>query len=59
VCVETDYGTLFADVIHTVGPQGEKPDKLESCYKKSLELLTANKLRTVVRFFYVSGLTNK
>ncbi|GFG38507.1 hypothetical protein Cfor_05941 [Coptotermes formosanus] len=34
-------------VIHTVGPQGEKPDKLESCYKKSLELLTANKLRTV------------
>lgn len=34
-------------VIHTVGPQGEKPGKLESCYRTSLEILIANKLRTV------------
>jgi len=34
-------------VIHTVGPRGEKPVKLESCYKASLELLIKNKLRTV------------
>lgn len=34
-------------VIHTVGPQGEKPDKLESCYSTSLQLLISEKLRTV------------
>ncbi|XP_065205545.1 macro domain-containing protein CT2219-like [Planococcus citri] len=34
-------------VIHTVGPRGEKPDLLESCYKKSLTVLEENDLRTV------------
>lgn len=34
-------------VIHTVGPQGEKPEKLESCYRTCLQVLTANKLRSV------------
>jgi len=34
-------------VIHTVGPQGEKPDKLESCYRTCLQLLISNNLRTV------------
>jgi hypothetical protein len=41
--------TSFPDVIHTVGPQGEKPEKLESCYRTCLQVLTANKLRSVVR----------
>jgi len=34
-------------VIHTVGPRGEKPEKLESCYRTCLELLIKDKLRTV------------
>jgi len=34
-------------VIHTVGPQGVKPDKLHSCYSKSLNLLTEHNLRTI------------
>jgi hypothetical protein len=50
MCVETECVTSFADVIHTVGPQGEKPDKLESCYRTSLEMLIASKLRSVVRY---------
>lgn len=35
------------DVIHTVGPQGEKPDKLRECYKNSLLLAKENNLRTI------------
>lgn len=34
-------------VIHTVGPQGEKPDKLKDCYKHSLKLMKENNLRTI------------
>jgi O-acetyl-ADP-ribose deacetylase (regulator of RNase III) len=34
-------------VIHTVGPQGEKPDKLFQCYSNSLTLMLDNKLRTI------------
>ncbi|XP_005105996.1 ADP-ribose glycohydrolase MACROD2 [Aplysia californica] len=34
-------------VLHTVGPRGEKPDVLRSCYKNSLKLLKENKLRSV------------
>uniref|UniRef100_A0A1B6CKU7 Macro domain-containing protein n=1 Tax=Clastoptera arizonana TaxID=38151 RepID=A0A1B6CKU7_9HEMI len=34
-------------IIHTVGPRGEKPGLLESCYNKSLEVLIQNNLRTV------------
>jgi len=49
---ETDFVTLFADVIHTVGPQGENRDKLESCYTTSLRLLISAKLRTVVRYYF-------
>merc|ERR1712062_244235 len=33
--------------IHTVGPRGIKPQKLQSCYKTSLDLLTKNNLRTI------------
>lgn len=34
-------------VIHTVGPMGEKPDLLYSCYKNSLDLMKKNELTTV------------
>lgn len=34
-------------VIHTVGPRGEKPDKLRDCYKNSLRLAKENGLRSV------------
>ena len=50
--IEGDFVTVCADVIHTVGPQGERPNKLESCYRTSLELLIAEKLRTVVRYYF-------
>lgn len=38
---------LFLDVIHTVGPQGEKTDLLKNCYKNSLKLMLDNKLRSI------------
>ncbi|KAG4080611.1 hypothetical protein HA402_006212 [Bradysia odoriphaga] len=34
-------------IIHSVGPIGEKPDLLHSCYEKSLDLLKENKLTTI------------
>ena len=34
-------------IIHTVGPVGEKPDLLQSCYENSLSLAKQNKLRTI------------
>nr|CAD7262974.1 unnamed protein product [Timema shepardi] len=34
-------------IIHTVGPQGEYPDQLESCYKTCLDLLVKEKLRSI------------
>lgn len=34
-------------VIHTVGPQGEKPDKLRECYENSLAIALENQLRTI------------
>ncbi|EFN83678.1 MACRO domain-containing protein 2 [Harpegnathos saltator] len=34
-------------VVHTVGPQGEKPDKLKECYENSLALAKENNLRTI------------
>ena len=39
--------TLAADVIHTVGPHGENPDALASCYLRSLELARGYGLRTI------------
>lgn len=38
---------LILDVIHTVGPQGEKPTFLSQCYQNSLNLMLKNKLKTV------------
>ncbi|KAF9952819.1 hypothetical protein BGZ72_005890 [Mortierella alpina] len=34
-------------VIHTVGPQGEKPERLRSCYKRVLEVARQNDVRSV------------
>ncbi|XP_054153343.1 macro domain-containing protein CT2219-like [Oppia nitens] len=34
-------------VIHTVGPVGEKPTLLQSCYKTSLDLMAENKLKSI------------
>ncbi|XP_033222155.1 ADP-ribose glycohydrolase MACROD2-like isoform X2 [Belonocnema kinseyi] len=34
-------------VIHTVGPKGEKPDKLQECYESCLSLVKENNLRSV------------
>lgn len=36
-----------SDVIHTVGPQGEKPDKLKACYENSLAVAKEKCLRTI------------
>lgn len=38
---------LLSDVIHTVGPVGEKPGLLKQCYKNSLGVMHSNKLRTI------------
>ena len=35
-------------MIHTVGPIGEKPKDLESCYKSCLKLMADHNLSTVV-----------
>lgn len=45
ICIRFDY--IVLDIIHTVGPQGEKPDLLARCYKNSLELMSTNKLTTI------------
>ncbi|XP_063994197.1 ADP-ribose glycohydrolase MACROD2-like isoform X2 [Diachasmimorpha longicaudata] len=34
-------------VIHTVGPRGEKPDKLKDCYRNCLQLAKDNSLKTI------------
>lgn len=38
---------LILDVIHTVGPQGEKPGSLAQCYKNSLDIMKAKDLHTI------------
>ena len=40
---------LFTDVIHTVGPIGEKKDKLTDCYWNCLKLVKEYDIKTVVR----------
>uniref|UniRef100_A0A146LEE7 MACRO domain-containing protein 2 n=1 Tax=Lygus hesperus TaxID=30085 RepID=A0A146LEE7_LYGHE len=41
------YNLPSKHVIHTVGPRGEKPDLLQSCYEKSLEIALKENLRSV------------
>ena len=40
--------SVNTDVIHTVGPRGENPDSLKSCYENCLSLMAENGLRTIV-----------
>lgn len=39
---------IFVDVIHTVGPVGYNPGKLEDCYDKCLSLMKDNELTSIV-----------
>ena len=41
------YGLPSRYVIHTVGPRGENPDLLKSCYENCLALMAENGLRTI------------
>ncbi|KAL9541399.1 hypothetical protein MBANPS3_009140, partial [Mucor bainieri] len=41
------YMRKFIDVIHTVGPQSERPAILANCYRNSLQVLTDNQLRSI------------
>ncbi|XP_074644085.1 macro domain-containing protein RSc0334-like isoform X2 [Tubulanus polymorphus] len=41
------YNLPAKHVIHTVGPMGENPARLESCYKKCLDLMKENNLRSI------------
>lgn len=41
------YNLPSKHVIHTVGPQGEKPGLLQSCYQTCLNIVVNNNLRTV------------
>jgi len=45
--ITSAYKLPSRNVIHTVGPRGEKPDLLRSCYSKSLDLMSKNKLRSI------------
>lgn len=48
---------FFSDVIHTVGPIGEKEDLLSNAYSSVLGLLKENNLASVVRrFFFLNKL---
>jgi hypothetical protein len=40
--------SLFPDVIHTVGPVGQKPALLEKTYRSCLDIVKKEKLLTVV-----------
>lgn len=39
---------IVIDVIHTVGPKGEKPDLLQSTYESCMDLAVEKKLKTIV-----------
>ncbi|KNC86829.1 hypothetical protein SARC_01022 [Sphaeroforma arctica JP610] len=41
------YNLPAKHIIHTVGPIGEKPDKLESCYASCLNLAKTNNIRSL------------
>ena len=34
-------------MIHTVGPRGKKPSKLQECYENCLEIVLRNEIRSI------------
>ena len=40
---------LSTDVIHTVGPIGQRENLLKSCYRKCLQLVKKHEVKSVVR----------
>uniref|UniRef100_T1HED5 Macro domain-containing protein n=1 Tax=Rhodnius prolixus TaxID=13249 RepID=T1HED5_RHOPR len=42
-----EFSFSFLDVIHTVGPKGEKPALLESCYNKCLEIALNENIKSI------------
>jgi O-acetyl-ADP-ribose deacetylase (regulator of RNase III) len=38
---------FFSDVIHTVGPRGENPQLLESCYRNCLNYLLEYNIKSI------------
>ena len=45
--ITSAYKLPCKKVIHTVGPMGEYPEKLSSCYKRSLDVMKSNSLRSI------------
>ena len=45
------YKLPSKNIIHTVGPRGEKPEFLKSCYETCLDLMLQNGLKSIVSFF--------
>ncbi|KAI9023380.1 A1pp-domain-containing protein [Hyaloraphidium curvatum] len=45
--ITAGYRLPAKHVIHTVGPVGEKPGKLASCYRRSLEVAKENGVRSI------------
>lgn len=43
-------------MIHTVGPQGEKPGYLAQCYKNSLTIIKSKNLRTLAFLCISTGI---
>ena len=43
-----DINIFILDVIHTVGPIGEKPNLLQSAYKQSMQVMAENDLKSIV-----------
>ena len=44
------YNLPSKNIIHTVGPRGEKPQLLQSCYETCLKLMLENGLKSIVSF---------
>jgi len=45
--ITSGYKLPSKNIIHTVGPRGEIPEKLKCCYQNSLSLLIENNLRSI------------